>query len=229
MNHNSYLAKLQQEAEQSYSNYSGGASGGKKDEYVGMNGRLSNLSGAALATPKTITFDIANSDDKPLAAMLFGAYLGYAQPFNGVLDPITGNTAAAGKGITVNAKNYDLQELLDKSKIEPFTVLGYRYVFGDEAQLKLDWTMKRKEGTSTTLDIHSPAETRNLANNIATAMDNPDFFIVFDAKQALYIQVAPAISASVPRTIQLILKVNSEVDVVSALKGESVVKVNNGY
>jgi hypothetical protein len=227
---NSYINKLQQEAEVAWNNYSGGASGGRRDEYVSMTGsRLSHMSGAvAQSGIKTITFDIVNTDEaSDLAAVLFGANEGFVQPFNGVKDRITGNTAAAGKGIVVTPKRYSVNELLELSKTQPFTFVGYRYDFGDETQLKQDWTLRRKDGTAITDDLHSPSEMRNLANNISTAMDNPEFFMKVDAKGALFITLAKAPAANQPRKIQVIFKVGTEVDLGNALKGQSVL-VQNG-
>ncbi len=46
-NKNPFIAKLQMEAEQAWNNYSRGASGGKKDEFISMSGgRLSHMSGS---------------------------------------------------------------------------------------------------------------------------------------------------------------------------------------
>jgi hypothetical protein len=190
-----------------------------------MNGMSSLRGGVSANGIKTISFDIQNTDEsKPLSAVLFGANEGFVNPFNGLKDSITGNTAAAGKGIVVTPKRYSLTELNEMSKTSPFTLVGYRYDFGDEAQLKQDWRMRRKDGTAIIDDLHSPSEMRNLANNIATAMDNPEFFQLVDAKAALFITLAPAHDANTPRKIQLIFKVGTEVDVTAALKGQNVLK-----
>jgi hypothetical protein len=227
---NPFINKLQMEAEKAWNNYSGGASGGKRDEFVSMSGgRLSHMDGSVSQSGiKTITFDIVNTDEtNDLAAVLFGANEGFINPFNGVKCSITGSTAAAGKGIVVSPKRYSLTELAEKSKSEPFTFIGYRYDFGDELQLKQDWHLRRKDGTAITDDLHSPSEMRNLSNNIATAMDNAEFFMRVDAKGALFITLAKAPSAAVARKIQVIFKVGTEVDLGNVLKGKPVL-VQNG-
>jgi hypothetical protein len=229
-NTNPFIAKLQMEAEQAWNNYSGSAAGGKKNEFVSMaGGRLSNMSGVVSQTGiKTITFDIVNTDEaNDLAVVLFGANEGFIQPFNGVKCPITGNTAAAGKGIVATPKRYSMSELIEKSKTEPFTFVGYRYDFGDELQLKQDWRLRRKEGTAIIDDLHSPSEMRNLANNISTAMDNPEFFQLIDPKAALFITLAKAPAANVSRKIQVIFKVGTEANLGNVLKGQGVL-VQNG-
>lgn len=229
---NQFISNLTQEAETAWNNYSGDAAGGRRDEFVALSGgRLSHIDGSAQQNGiKTITFDIVNTDEvNDLAAVLFGVNEGFVQPFNGVIDPITKNTAGVGKGIVVTPKRYSMNELKELSKTNPFTFVGYRYDFGDEAQLKQDWQLRRKEGTAIIDDLHSPSEMRNLANNIATAMDNPEFFMRVDPKGALFITLAKAHAANNPRKIQVIFKVGTEVNLANALKGQSVLVQNSGY
>jgi hypothetical protein len=223
MKKNNIIARYMNEANAAFSNYNGQVSGGRKEEFLGMAG-MSRLSGGP-ASPngiRTITLDIVNTDTQPLAAVIFGANEGFRNPFNGEKCRITGNTAAAGKGVIVTPKRYSVNELLELSKTSPMTFTGYRYDFGDEMQLKQDWTLRRKDGTLISDDLHSPSEMRNLANNIATAMDNPEFFMVVDAKGALFITLAAAHDANTPRKIQVIFKVGTQVDTGNALKGQSV-------
>jgi len=95
MKKNPVIARHLAEANAAFLNYSGQASGGRKEELLGMNGMSSLRGGVPANGIKTITFDIQNTDEtQPLSAVLFGANEGFVNPFNAGVDSITGNTAA---------------------------------------------------------------------------------------------------------------------------------------
>lgn len=216
---------LQAEGERAFSNFSGD----KRRDFVGVS-NFSGMDGLNYRDElEEIIIDILNTDEaNDLAAPIFGANEGFVAPFNGLIDFITGNTATAAKGIIIQPQGYTLNELREKSKTSPFLITGMRYDFGDDTQLKQPWQRRRKEGTEISSKPYNPQGKRSLTNNIATVLDDPDFTMKVDAKTTLFVRVAKAISASVPRKIQLLLKVGTEVDIANALKGQSVV-TRNGY
>jgi hypothetical protein len=222
---------MRMEAESAFSNYLGG----RKEEFIGMEGRRSYMDGSIAANPEVeeIIIDIINTDhNNSLAAPLFGANEGFALPFDGVAD-ILGTVAGAGLGISIEPQSYTLNELKEKSKNNPFTIMGIRYDFGDDVQLTKQWIKRYKDGMSITSTPYNPQTKRNLANSISSALDDPGYFQLIDAKAALFVVVAPALAAATleapvkPRRIQLMLRVGTQVDTANALKGQSVV-VKNG-
>ncbi len=232
---NQNISQLRRDADAAWSNLDGGVAGGRKEEFLGMNGRTSYMEGAVHSSGmRVITFDIQNTDENHfLSAALFGANEGFIQPFNGIgslpgttVDFITGSTPATAKGIVVTPKRYTLTELQNLSRTSPFVVQGMRYDFGDTTQLKQEWTMRRKEGTKQSDDVYEPQIFRNLGNNVQEAMDDKDFFMKVDDKATLFIVLAPALSSTVPRKIQVTLNVSAEVDIANALKNQAVVTIN---
>jgi hypothetical protein len=216
---NRAISDIRRAAEQEFSNYLGG----RKEEFVGMEGRRSHMDGGVSFNPEIeeIIIDIENTDTVTLAAPLFGANEGFQLPFDGLVD-INGQAASLGKGIIITPQSYSLNELKEKAKNTPFTIMGMRYVFGDEEQLTKQWVKRYKDGTSITQTPYNPQTKRNLANNIATALDDPNYFQLVDAKASLFINVAPALAGGA-RKIQVMFRVGTSFDPTNALKGQSVV------
>jgi hypothetical protein len=234
MSKNLIISELRAQANAEWSALSGDAVGGKKEDFVGFAGGYSRMEGVRKdPAMKILTVTITNTDTKALSAALFGANEGFIQPFNGVgslpgttIDFITKETPAAGRGIIVEYKRYSIAEINNLSRSNPFQIAGYRYEFGDEAQLKQEFYTRRKEGTAIIDDIHTPFERRNLANNVQTAMDNNDFYMLVDDKATLFVVLAPALDASTPRKVQISFNIGAEIELASALKRQGVVKVN---
>lgn len=231
-NTNSRIAKLQAEAEKSFRNYNGAVAGTGNGQFVNLGGGFGNVNGSANITPRTIAVTIQNTDeDSSLSAPLFSVTEGFIAPFDGVgsregdtKDFITDKTPKAGKGIIIKYQDYSPEEIKELCRTSPFNIQGYRYIFGNEAQLYLPWVLRRKAGSYEMKDTHRPSEYQSLANQIQTTLDNSEFAWKVDGKGTIFIVLEKALSSSQPRQVQLIFRVTAEADLANALTAESVLK-----
>lgn len=171
---------------------------------------------------QTLSIDIENTDTVALVAPLFGPVSGLAIPFNGVVDE-DGTTSSATKGIVISYKGMVSNKLqLDEIiKSRPFLIQGLRYVHGDSEQLNFDFEMVESIGAKTITDIYQPSIKRNLFQQVATDMDDPEFLLEVKLETLLKVKVKAG------HKIKLTFRVDTQYDPSSVMRGESVI-VKNG-
>lgn len=224
MNKNARIAAIQREAENAFSNYAGPS----RDQLIGVNDQsfFSNMGGSPLVAVensiKTIIFNIENTDEvNDLAVPLFSANEEIAIPFNGVKDTITGNTAALGKGIIVKPKGYSIKEIRDMLRVNPFTIAGLRYSYGDNVQYKQEWVARYKKATAITTEEITLF--KNLSDSIDGELEDPNFVQLVDGGTTIFLTIAKAPSATVSRVVKVAFKIGASFDNTNPLLGKSAI------
>ena len=226
---NSKISKLSAQADAHISAYMGGAGlGGQREEYIAAS-PYSGMAGGNVTNSskrKTITIDIFNTDNaNDLWVPLFSANQNYAIPFDTVRDK-DGTLPTSGRGIIVTPKNYELNELKEEARSKPFFTDCIRYSFGDQNQLELDWIITKKDGNAITNEGYEPFQDLESSQNISTFLTTKNFATEINGGTTLWVKVAKAHSASVPRKVQLMIYVASQIELNAALRNRSVITVN---
>jgi len=218
------MAALTASAETNMSNYMGEMIQGKENFISGHSNMSGNANGVThKPRMKPIIIDLVNTDENnALFAPIFSEFEQLAIPFNGVAD-IKGTVATAAKGISIVPKDYQLAELKKLTSTRPFTVAKLRYKFGDATQLDSEFILRQKVGSSVAQDPYYPAIARDTKDQVSDILVDEDFFMKVDGGSTLLVKVAPAINSTTPRKVQLVLYVDSETDISSALAGQAVV------
>lgn len=221
---NSRAKQLQAQAESKFSAFMGVEN---PNEFIQPTRGYSRMDGAVNQNfnVKPIMLRISNTDEtKTLLAPIFGFNEDYAIPFNGVAD-IDGNVSATGKGIVIEVVGDSLKALNRRSSTNPFTVTGARYTFGDARQIGLSWRIQKKEGSYKNQDDYYPSIDQELTNLVNDKLETKRFAMSVDQNTTLFLPVAPAISSTVARTIEVVLFVGAQTNLSDALKGKSVISV----
>ena len=225
---NSKINLLQAQAGQMLSAYSGMPN---KSEYVANESFM-----AGKGTPQIdyepeiqeLVVNISNTDEvNALYAPLFSVneQNTYPTPFNAVADRV-GTVAGVGKGIVIEYEGYGAGSFEIRNRIltQPFTIIGARYDFGDNTQLKGNFVRRFKILEETREKPHRPRLRQELSNNVVTSLDDTTLFLPVNADSTLFVLVAKAPTALISRDIQLAFKLGTIFDQTNPMKGKPVLK-----
>jgi len=223
MDYRDEVRAYQEEAEESYDNYSpeedfdSGFEGNEDayydgtydDEYDGVDPEYDNYNATSIGridpNDRTYTVVVKNASNAEAEAIIFGANEAAEQP----------------AGITVSVEESSHNEVREESKSFPFTIVGMKYSVSDAAQFDSILYLKKRTASGTReTRVYQPRNATSPANFTQLLIDDSNFEMEVTGQHSIRVNVKPNVTAVFTFTVK------ARANLGNLLKGNNVAEMS---